>query len=87
MAVVVGSSSFITDATFGLQGNADFFTNAVNWLVGQDKLVTIRPKALGTSTIQLTASGARRLLYGTTLGLPAVILAAGATIWLRRRAL
>jgi hypothetical protein len=87
VAVVVGSSSFITDATFGLQGNADFFTNAVNWLVGQDKLVTIRPKALGTSTIQLTASGARRLLYGTTLGLPAVILAAGATIWLRRRAL
>lgn len=87
LAVVVGSSSFITDASFGLQGNADFFTNAVNWLVGEDKLITIRPKALGADTVQLTSTGARRLLYGTTLGMPGIILAVGAGIWLRRRAL
>lgn len=86
VAVVVGNSAFIGQGVVDLQGNADFFMNAVGWLAGKDGMITIRPKTAETSRVQLTGESAREIFYGTVVILPLAVLLAGAFVWVRRRA-
>lgn len=86
VAVVVGNSAFIEQGAVDLQGNADFFMNAVGWLAGRDDMITIRPKTAEPSSVQLTGESAREIFYGTVVILPLAVLVAGAFVWVRRRA-
>lgn len=87
VAVVVGNASFVEGQMLGIQGNQDFFLNALNWLVGEEHLISIRPKVISPPTVQLTPSFMRHLFYGFVVGLPLVVLLAGGLVWWRRRAL
>lgn len=87
VAVVMGNASFLEGDVLGVQGNEDFFLNAVNWLVGEEHLISIRPKTLGTPTVDLTRRLIEQVFYGFVVALPLAVLALGAVIWWRRRAL
>lgn len=87
VAVVVGNSAFARNASLAFQGNRDLAANMLTWLAGQSQLVTIRPKSAPLARVLLTGREATAIFYGTTVGIPALILVAGVAVWWRRRSL
>ncbi len=85
MAVIIGDADFISNEVFGFQGNSDLFMNSVQWLLDQTDLISIRPKEPVMRQIFISPTEGRMIFYGSTLGLPLIILVIGMTVWLRRR--
>lgn len=86
VAVVVGNATLARQQALGFQGNADFLVNAVNWLLGEEQMLTIRPKAESPRLVTLEPTDAVLIFYGTTFFLPGALLACGLGLWWRRRA-
>ncbi len=83
--VVIGSSSFAMNAYINFGGNRDLFGNAVNWLAADEDLISIRPKDPEDRRIQVTNRQMRVLLWSAMILLPLAVIAAGVSVWWRRR--
>jgi len=83
--VVVANASFITDNIFDHFANGPFFLGAVNWVVGNDALVSIPPKEPVTNSIDITASSRRFITLFALLVLPVLCLLVGGVVWWKRR--
>lgn len=84
--VLLGSSRMVTNEVFQLPvGNRDLFLNAANWLSLSEELISIRAKPTDNRTMFLRQDQQNVILYSTTLFLPLLVLAAGATVWWSRR--
>jgi len=84
-AVVVANASFITDNIFDHFANGPFFLGAVNWVVGNDALVSIPPKEAVTNSIDITAPTRRFITLFALLVLPILCLLVGGVVWWKRR--
>lgn len=83
--VVFGSSEFASNQNFeGTFYNRDLFMNAVGWLVGQGDLLSIRPRGLRASRVNLTEGEMQAVFYLAVLVLPELLLLAGLVVWWRR---
>ncbi len=83
--VVYADSDFPSNVLTAIQGNLDLFLNTVDWLVGEEKKISIRPRTLERRPFKLTPKEAR-FIYITSLFLvPFLILVTGGIVWLRRR--
>lgn len=87
LAVVVGNSSFVQGNALSVRGNVDFFLNALAWLVGEESLISVRPKPISPPRADVTVPLGRRIFYGTVVAIPLLTLVGGGSIWLRRRRL
>lgn len=85
--VVFGDSDFASNRYFGMQGNGNFLLNAVNWTAQEMDLVSIQPKTLKNTPLQITSKDASVLFYTCIVVFPVVFLAAGGAIWYVRRSL
>jgi len=65
--------------------NGEYFTNLFNTLTQRDDVITIAPKVLGNTKLNITAQQAYTLLMIFMVVLPVVVMAAGLIIWFRRR--
>lgn len=87
--VVYGDSDFVSNARLALLGNKDLFLNTVQWLVGEEQLITQRPKDEETmpilSTMTLTARESRRLFWIAAVIEPTLVLIIGAIVSAYRR--
>ncbi|MEW6320086.1 MAG: DUF4350 domain-containing protein [Acidobacteriota bacterium] len=83
--VAIGDSDFAANYGIGIQGNRDFFMNAVNWLAQQENLIAIRPREPQDRRITLTADQSQRIMLLSLLVIPGLVFAAGAYTWWRRR--
>jgi ABC-type uncharacterized transport system involved in gliding motility auxiliary subunit len=83
--VVLGSAHFLANTYLGLLGNLDLGINVVNWLVGDDDLITIQPRATVDSSLTLGRVSLFSIAGGFLILLPAAFLAAGGAMWWRRR--
>lgn len=83
--VAIGDSDFLVNAQLANVGNRDFLQGCVQWLVAQEQLIGIGPKTLETLKLSLTASQLTMLQALLLLGFPALVVAAGAAVWWRRR--
>lgn len=93
--VVVGNSSFVSNLQIESQSNKDLGMNMVNWLSGDDSLITIQPKPLKDMNINIPAGTLFTLLiffpiFNFPLGffhgiIPLALLVGGITLWLKRR--
>lgn len=88
--VVVGSGSFLANTFVGNGGNLDLGINMVNWLAGDDNLITIQPRPLKDVNITIPSDPTSKLtaiaiFFGFRLGLPIILLITGVVIWLKRR--
>ena len=83
--VVFGDSDFAANRWLGTSGNRDMFLNAVNWLAGQENLISIRPKDPEDRRITLSAGDDRFIMMMTIFVIPGLILLAGVRAWWRRR--
>jgi ABC-type uncharacterized transport system involved in gliding motility auxiliary subunit len=65
--------------------NFDFFLNSLNWLQGEAEQISIRPKTLRSSAIELTAQQSKTIFYVAIVTLPMLILIFGMDLWWWRR--
>lgn len=87
LAVVTGNSSFVRGNALSVRGNVDFFLNTLAWLVGEESLISVRPKPISPPQADVTVPLGRRIFYGTVVFMPLLTVVAGGSIWLRRRRL
>src|SRR4029453_12348179 len=85
--VVVGTPLFIDNQQLAqAQLNGDLFLNAVGWLVGQGKLVSIRSRSVRAARAHLTPAQAARVFYLSVFIIPELLIALGIWVWWGRRA-
>jgi len=83
--VVVGSSDWVSNYILRFQGNRDLAMNMVNWLSSDEDLISIRPKEPEDRRLTLTRAQMRTVFYTSVVVLPLVVVAAGFSVWWRRR--
>lgn len=65
--------------------NGEYFTNLFNLLTERDDVISIAPKTIGSSELNINAQQAYTLLIIFMVVLPLAVLATGIVIWFRRR--
>jgi ABC-type uncharacterized transport system involved in gliding motility auxiliary subunit len=83
--VVVGNAGFLSNTFLGNGGNLDLGMNMINWLSGDDRLITIQPRAAPDSNLDLPPGALYLIAFTFVLGLPLAFLVTGVVIWWRRR--
>ncbi|HUU27861.1 MAG TPA: hypothetical protein VM123_08615, partial [archaeon] len=82
--VVFGDSQFAENSYLHYGGNFDLFMNAVNWLIGDERLITIRPKDPEDQTIYINQRQSKNMALTVQLILPVVVLVFGVWVWIMR---
>jgi gliding motility-associatede transport system auxiliary component len=83
--VVVGSGHFLANTYLGNGGNLDFGLNLINWLAGDDQLITIQPRATRDSRLVFSETTLTLIVVSFLIVLPVLLLASGIFIWWYRR--
>jgi hypothetical protein len=84
-AVFLGDSDFSSNSLLQVQGNADLIINTVNWLAGQEQMISIRPRPLDFATVTLDKDDATRILVMCVVASPLLIVLLGGIVWMTRR--
>ena len=83
--VVVGSGSFLSNAYSGNGGNLDLGMNMLNWLTGEERLITLAPHTAKDGTLTLSKHLLTLLSVSLLIVLPLLMIGVGGWLWLRRR--
>ncbi len=83
--VVAGTGHFLSNQYVGLLGNLDLGVNMVNWLAGDEALITVQPRTRSDLSLELSRTGLALIGIGFLVVLPLAFLVAGGVIWWRRR--
>jgi ABC-type uncharacterized transport system involved in gliding motility auxiliary subunit len=84
--VVVGNANFLSNTFIINGGNLDLGLNMVNWLAGDDNLITIQPTLLKDSNLNLTAESNYKLVFiSFQILIPLGLLIFGVFTWWNRR--
>ncbi len=81
---VFGSVDFVSNVFLEFSGNRDLFLNTLNWVSGDENLISIRPKALHSGNLTITTKQVDLIFLFTVVMIPAVILFSGLVIWWKR---
>ena len=84
---VFGSADFVSNVFLEFSGNRDFFLNTLNWVSGDENLISIRPKKQNTGNLAITTKQIRTIFIFTVIVIPALLLFSGIAIWWKRRVL
>jgi hypothetical protein len=84
--VVVGNGAFLANSFAGNGGNVDLGMNMVNWLAGEEHLITQHLRPAKDSKLELSTMQLRLISIGFLLGLPLLLAGVGIYIWRKRRA-
>ena len=85
--VVVGNSSFASNAYINFPGNTDFLLHALGWLADERELISITPKEPAFRPFIPNPVQERILLYVQVFVLPSLTFLWGLTVWRKRRRL
>ncbi|MDF2439157.1 MAG: gliding motility-associatede transport system auxiliary component [Abditibacteriota bacterium] len=83
--VVTGSASLATDPFWILLGNNSFVLSSINWVAGQETLVSIPPKPPVTNTLSMPDNVRRFTAIFSLFALPVTLLLLGGMVWWKRR--
>lgn len=85
--VVIGNSTFVSNAFFNFPGNSDFFLHTAGWLAEERDLISIAPKEPALHPFTPNPTQERALIYIQVVFLPFVTLLTGIIVWRKRRRL
>ncbi|HKA53803.1 MAG TPA: Gldg family protein [Candidatus Binatia bacterium] len=83
--VVFGDAVFADNQYINQYFNRDLLLNTVGWLVGEEGLISVRPRTIRASRVQFTAEQGTVIFYLSVLILPELLLIAGLAVWWQRR--
>jgi hypothetical protein len=88
--VVMGNANFLSNTFVTNGGNLDFGINIVNWLAGDDELITIQPMPLKDVNMAIPSTDAARMVAWTIFHsfqfiIPLGFVIVGFWFWWRRR--
>ena len=88
--IVVGNAAFLSNSFITSGGNLDLGINMINWLAGDEKLITIQPMPLKDVNVTIPNDSKSVFLAWTIFHsfqyfIPVIIFIAGFVIWFRRR--
>ena len=83
--VVIGDSEFIMNAQLSNVGNRDLLLGTLYWLIEQEQLIGIGPKAIESIKLSLTAPQLNRIFWFSFLAMPGVVGLLGTGMWWLRR--
>jgi len=83
--VVIGSGHFLANMYLGNGGNLDLGVNVINWLAGDDRLISIQPRSAPDVSLTLSKPWLLAVVAVFLIALPLVLVCTGAWIWWRRR--
>ena len=83
--VVVGNGAFLANSFAGNGGNVDLGVNILNWLSGEEQLISLQPRVARDSNIVLSQMQLTFISVAFLLGLPLLLAGVGGYIWWRRR--
>ncbi len=82
---VFGSADFSSNRFLLFSGNKDFILNTINWISGDENLITIRPKVAEMGKFVLTNTQLKLFLAVTVIFVPLMIIFVGVVIWWKRK--
>lgn len=85
--VVIGNSTFASNAFVNFPGNSDFFLHTIAWLAQDRDMISIGPRDQALRPFIPNPIQERTLLYVQVFLLPALLLIAGVNVWRKRRRL
>jgi ABC-type uncharacterized transport system involved in gliding motility auxiliary subunit len=85
--VVIGNSTFASNAFVNFPGNSDFFLHTAAWLAQDRDMIAIGPRDQALRPFVPNPIQERTLLYVQVIFLPAVVLVTGINVWRKRRRL
>lgn len=88
--VVMGNANFLSNTFITNGGNLDLGINIVNWLAGDDKLITVQPMPLKDINITIPDTDIGRIVawsvfHGFQYFIPLGMMIAGFYFWWKRR--
>ena len=88
--VVMGNGNFLSNTFITNGGNLDFGINIINWLAGDDKLITIQPMPLKDINMTIPDTDSGRVIAWTVFHafqyfIPLALMIAGFFLWWKRR--
>lgn len=88
--VVIGNANFLANTFITNGGNLDLGINIINWLAGDDRLITIQPMPLKDINVTIPATDQGRLVAWSVFHafqyfIPVGLFVAGLFLWWRRR--
>ncbi len=88
--VVIGNGNFLSNTFITNGGNLDLGVNMVNWLAGDDKLITIQPMPLKDINVMIPDTSIGRIVawtvfHGFQYFIPLGMMIAGFYFWWKRR--
>ena len=88
--VVMGNGNFLSNTFITNGGNLDFGINIINWLAGDDKLITIQPMPLKDINMTIPDTDSGRIIAWTVFHafqyfIPLALMIAGFYLWWKRR--
>jgi ABC-type uncharacterized transport system involved in gliding motility auxiliary subunit len=88
--VVMGNANFLSNTFITNGGNLDFGVNIVNWLAGDDKLITIQPMPLKDINVTIPSTDQGRMVAWTVFQsfqyfIPLAFFITGFWLWWKRR--
>ncbi|HJT20805.1 MAG TPA: DUF4350 domain-containing protein [Nitrospira sp.] len=85
--VIIGNSTFATNAFVNFPGNTDFFLHSAAWLAQDREMIAIGPRDQALRPFVPNPIQERTLLYVEVMFLPALLLVSGIVEWRKRRRL
>lgn len=83
--IVIGNGHFLANTYLGNGNNLDFGINLVNWLVGDEEMIIIQPRATVDSHLMLSEDALTAIVVVFLFILPGIFLLSGVVIWWRRK--
>jgi ABC-type uncharacterized transport system involved in gliding motility auxiliary subunit len=83
--VVIGNSQFAANPFVTQQRNGDLFYNAVDWLMQDENLISIRPKSATNRRVNLSEAQSATLHWMNLVFIPGLVIFSGVYIWWKRR--
>jgi ABC-type uncharacterized transport system involved in gliding motility auxiliary subunit len=84
-AAVIGDGDFLSNSFLGNGGNREFGQRLFNWLLADDALIEVPDRGAPDREIALSQGALGAIGVGFLIGLPALLVGLGGTIWWIRR--
>lgn len=83
--IVFGDSDWIKNANLMVYAHRDYILNSINWLVGENGGISIRPRSIRKPELSPITTETYLSILSTSFIIPEVIFILGLCIWWRRR--